>query len=76
MRFDMAPYIRDLDIPAAMVWGAEEQQVGLDRARRFHALNPAVPLILIQRAKANFELELPAQTIQVLDDILSKRGAV
>jgi pimeloyl-ACP methyl ester carboxylesterase len=33
LRFDMAPYIRDLNIPAAMVWGAEEQQVGLDRAR-------------------------------------------
>ena len=67
LRFDLAPYMRDLRVPAAMIWGSDERQVGLDTGRRLAALNPDVPLMVIDRARATPELELPAQTIAAIE---------
>ncbi len=67
LRYDLAPYVRDLAVPAAMIWGSEERQVGVETGRRLAALNPDVPLTLIRRARATPELELPAQTIAAIE---------
>jgi pimeloyl-ACP methyl ester carboxylesterase len=67
LRFDLAPYMRDLGVPAAMIWGSDERQVGRETGERLAALNPAVPLTVIDRACATPELELPAQTIAAIE---------
>lgn len=67
LRFDMAPYMRDMGVPAAMIWGSEERQVGRETGERLAALNPHVPLMVIDRARATPELELPAQTIAAIE---------
>lgn len=67
LRFDFAPYMRDLAVPAAMIWGSEERQVGRETGERLAALNPDVSLMMIDRARATPELELPAQTIAAIE---------
>jgi len=67
LRFDLAPYMRDLRVPAAMIWGSDERQVGRWTGERLAALNPDVPLMVIDRTRATPELELPAQTITAIE---------
>ena len=67
LRYDFAPYMQDLAIPAAMIWGSEERQVGTENGERLAALNPGVPLTYVRRARATPELELPAQTIAAVE---------
>ena len=67
LRYDFAPYMRDLSIPAAMIWGSEERQVGVETGRRLAALSPDVSLTFVQRAHAVPELELPAQTLAAIE---------
>lgn len=76
LRYDLAPYMRDLGVPAAMVWGSEERQVGLDTGKRLAALNPEVPIMVIDRARATPELELPAQTIAAIEASIDGMRAV
>lgn len=71
LRFDFAPYMRELKVPAVMLWGASERQVGLDVAGRLAELNPDVDFRLISRARANPELELPDQVVTLLRDVLA-----
>lgn len=66
LRYDLAPYLRDLTLPAVMLWGADERQIGTATARRFAALNPDVPLEWVPRARNTFELEWPAQTTALI----------
>ena len=66
LRYDLAPHVRDLRVPAAMIWGSDERQVGIETGERLAALNPRVPLTVIDRARATPELELPAQTIAAI----------
>ncbi len=70
LRYDFAPYMRDLSVPAAMFWGSEERQVGVETGERLAALNPDVPLTLIPRSRATPELELPAATIAAIETSL------
>lgn len=67
LRYDLAPYMRDLRVPAAMIWGSDERQVGRETGERLAALNPDVPLLVIERARATPELELPAPTIAAIE---------
>ena len=71
LRFDFAAKLRELNIPAAMIWGAQERQVGRDTAERLAAVNPAVPLHFIEQARATPELEHPAQTVALIERLLS-----
>lgn len=71
LRYDLAPLLRDLPVPAAMVWGAEETVVGPSVWQRLAEVNPDVALVLVPRTRFP-SLELPAQTIAVLDTILAK----
>lgn len=71
LRYDFAPYLRGLAVPAAMVYGAGDTQVAPETQRRFAALNPDVPLLEIPRAAANPELELPAETIRAVREALA-----
>lgn len=68
--FDFAVKLRDLNIPAAMIWGAQEREVGRKTAERLAAVNPNVPLYFIDRARATPELEHPAQTIALIQRLL------
>lgn len=66
LRFDLAPYIKRLKKPAAMLWGADETQVGRDIGERLAALRPDIPLTLIANSKACPELEQPEAVIAVI----------
>lgn len=68
--FDFAVKLRDLNVPAVMIWGAQERQVGRTTAERLAAINPNVPLYFIDRARATPELERPAQTIALIQRLL------
>lgn len=73
LRFDIAPYLRTLNtspVPAAMIWGAEERQVGIETGQRLAAANPGIPLTILPLARNTFELELPAQTITLVERFL------
>ncbi len=70
LRYDFAPYMRDLSVPAAMFWGSEERQVGVETGERLAALNPDVPLTFIPRSRATPELELPAATVAAIETSL------
>ena len=65
-------------MPAALVYGADEEQVERDDRARFAELRPDLPLTLIPRARANPELELPAETIatieQLVDELVGAEG--
>jgi pimeloyl-ACP methyl ester carboxylesterase len=74
LRFDFAAKLRDLNVPAAMIWGAQERQVGREVGERLAALNPAVPIHFIDRARATPELEHPAQTIALIERLLSAQS--
>ncbi|GCE21597.1 hypothetical protein KDK_53970 [Dictyobacter kobayashii] len=62
LRYDITPYIRNLPVPAIILWGSQERTTGRQTGQRLAALNPNIPLTIIKRARTNFELELPAQT--------------
>lgn len=70
LRFDFAAKLRDLNVPAAMIWGAQERTVGRKTAEQLAALNPKVPLYFIDRARATPELEHPAQVITLIQRLL------
>jgi pimeloyl-ACP methyl ester carboxylesterase len=72
LRFDFAAKLRDLNVPAAMIWGAQERQVGRKTAERLAAINPAVPLHFIDRSRATPELEHPAQMIALIQRLLAE----
>jgi pimeloyl-ACP methyl ester carboxylesterase len=74
LRFDFAAKLRELNVPAAMIWGAQERQVGRDTAERLAAINPAVPIHFIEQARATPELEHPAQTAALIDRLLSNQA--
>lgn len=76
LRYDLAPYVRDLGVPAAMIWGSDERQVGIDTGRRLAALNPKIPLTVIGRSRATPEIELPAQTIAAIEASIDAMQAV
>jgi len=75
LRYDFAPLLRDLRVPAVMVWGTEERQVGRKTGERLAAVNPDVPLILIERARATPELELPAQIVAAIGEFVENLPA-
>lgn len=68
--FDFAVKLRDLNVPAVMIWGAQEREVGRKNAERLAGVNPRVPLYFIDRARATPELEHPAQTIALIQRLL------
>jgi pimeloyl-ACP methyl ester carboxylesterase len=70
--YDLAPLLRELAVPAAMVYGAEEAQVGVEVRDRFAALRPDLPLVTMPRASANPELELPAQTAALIARLIGE----
>ena len=74
LRYDFAPYLEDLAVPAALVYGADEEQVERDDRARFAELRPDLPLTLIPRARANPELELPAETIATIQQLVDELG--
>lgn len=72
LRYDFAPYLEELTVTAATVYGARETLAGRELRERFAELRPDIPQLLIPRAANNFELELPAQTIRVIDELLGE----
>lgn len=72
LRFDLAPYFERLAKPAAMLWGEEETQVGLQIGKRLAGLRPDVPLSLIANSKACPELEQPTAVIEVIGNAIAK----
>lgn len=66
LRFDIAPYLARLPVPASIFWGAEEAQVGLTVGRRLAALRPDLPFTLIPSSKACPELEQPQRVIAAI----------
>lgn len=72
LRYDFAPYLDGLEVPTATVYGERETLAGRAIRERFAELRPDVPQVLIPRAAANLELELPAQTIRTLEGLIEE----
>lgn len=70
LRYDIVPYLHGLRVPSMMLWGTQERTVGRQTGERLTALYPNIPLSFIKRARATFELELPAQTIALIQRFL------
>lgn len=66
LRFDLAPFLSRLSVPASIFWGAEETQVGLAIGRRLAALRPDLPFTLVPDSKACPELEQPQAVIAAI----------
>jgi haloalkane dehalogenase len=66
LRFDIAPLIQQTRVPARILWGAEETQVGLETGRRLAALRPDIPFDIIPQTKACPELERPDQILATI----------
>lgn len=66
LRYDLSPYLQRLQIPAAILWGAQETQVGLHVGRRLSALRSDLPFTLIDHSKACPELEQPRAVVDVI----------
>ncbi|BDP43872.1 alpha/beta hydrolase (plasmid) [Deinococcus aetherius] len=76
LRYDLAPLLRDLPVPAVMVWGEHERQVGLPTGRRLAAQNPGIELIVLDRARGTPEQESPARSAALLEQLLQSRPPV
>lgn len=74
LRYDLAPYLQRMDVPAAIFWGMEETQVGPDVRSRLQRLRPDIPLHLIERTKACPELERPDAVISIIQAALGERS--
>ena len=70
LRFDAAPYLRAITIPAIVMWGEHETQIARRVQKGLNAANPNIPVIHVNKAKTNFELEQPAQTIMLIREFL------
>ena len=70
LRFDAIPYLRDLKVPASMVWNEDEPLYGPGWTDRLAGVNPLVPLTLFPAAKSTPQLEWPGQTIALIDQLL------
>jgi len=66
LRFDIAPYLERLEVPASIFWGARETQVGVPIGRRLAALRPDLPFHFIEDSKACPELERPDDVIAAI----------
>ena len=66
LRYDIAPYIARVKVPASIFWGAHETQVGLAIGKRLGALRPDLPFHLIAGTKACPELERPEAVVAAI----------
>lgn len=74
LRYDLAPYFKRLAKPAAMYWGEQEMQVGLDSGQRQAALRPDIPFTLIENSRMVPELEQPEAVVKVIRDAMARAG--
>ena len=75
LRFDMAPFLREVKGAAVIVWGDHETQIQPRVQAGLAAANVTIPVVKINRARTNFELEHPAQTIAVIEQFLASINA-
>lgn len=59
LRYDIAPLLREVDVPALAIWGAGEIQINASTRQRLRAVNPAIPTVEIEGARSCFEIEQP-----------------
>ncbi|MBA2679623.1 MAG: alpha/beta hydrolase [Ktedonobacteraceae bacterium] len=70
LRYDIVPYLHNLRVPSMILWGTRERTVGRQTGEQLAALYPNISFTFIKRARATFELELPAQTIALIQQFL------
>lgn len=70
LRYDLAPYLRDLTVPASMFWGEQETQVGAATRAGLARLRDDIPLTLIENTKACPELERAARVIEIVREAI------
>ena len=72
LRYDFAPYLRDLEVPSALIYGADLNSMGRETRDRLVALRPDLPLVLVDQAKSTPELEHPAQVAAAIDRLVDE----
>lgn len=74
LRFDIAPHLQALPVPAVMLWGEQENQIPASVRARLEGLNPAIGSVRVTGARTNMELEQPEQVVAVIQRFISATG--
>ena len=64
----LAPLLREVDVPALLVWGAEDRVVPLDCGRRYEAALPDARLVVVEGAGHLVELEAPDRLASLITE--------
>lgn len=70
LRYDIAPLLRDVDVPALMIWGDREIQIPADTVERLERVNPEIQVAKVEGARSVFEIEFPEETLRLIRGFL------
>ncbi|THF67883.1 alpha/beta fold hydrolase [Deinococcus sp. Arct2-2] len=70
LRFDLVPFLQDLQVPAVMLQGGQVPMYGRDGGAQLAAVNPAIPCWRIQGTKSVPQLERPGVTVALIQQAL------
>jgi len=66
LRYDLAPFLKELDVPAIMAWGQGEFRISQEVRRKLSELNSKIEVYEIENARTAFEIEQPDATLKIL----------
>lgn len=66
LRYDIAPLLGDVGVPALMIWGAGEVQIEAATRERLEVVNPRIEVARVQGARSVFEIERPDETLALI----------
>lgn len=71
LRYDIAPLLSEVEVPTLMIWGEQEIQIPADTRERLEQINPEIDVAKIQGARSVFEIEYPAETLELIRGFLA-----
>jgi haloalkane dehalogenase len=74
LRYDIAPLLREVDVPTLMIWGDKEIQIEAGTRHRLEQVNPEIEVARIRDARSVFEIEYPAETLELIRGFFSAGG--
>jgi pimeloyl-ACP methyl ester carboxylesterase len=72
LRYDIAPLLRSVGVPAMMIWGEEEIQIAPDTVRQLIEVNPSIEVVKIPGTRSCFEVEDPEATLALIREFLGR----
>ena len=68
LRYDIQPYLANVQLPAVMIWGDQEIQIRENTRKKIEAVNPRIKVLKVKDAGSCFEIEKPDETVKYLQD--------